>query len=266
MTDLQKTYIIALKSIILSKSTGLKLTLKKAFKTKYSDKWANEEIELNNILKEMKTSMNQGDNLRLKQSIDNWKSFLLIDSTGLSEKISDRNLQSFLRTSDGRFYGGAYTDFIRFIDKLDKQLGGNNYGNEEIEFIKDKPKQENIIDKNQIKELNILTIEHPLTGAKLQVANQDFTYSMMWQEAKNACSNLGSGWRLPTIEELHAMHSQLYLNRLGSFREDDRYWSDTSCYLNEYAWAVRFDSNGSRYQNYKNGPDFSILARAVRNL
>jgi hypothetical protein len=48
----------------------------------------------------------------------------------------------------------------------------------------------------------MLTIEHPLTGAKMQVANKDFSDQMTWNKAIDACEKLGSGWRLPTIEEL----------------------------------------------------------------
>jgi hypothetical protein len=33
---------------------------------------------------------------------------------------------------------------------------------------------------------------------------------MTWEDAKRACSELGSGWRLPNIDELKAMYLQLY--------------------------------------------------------
>ena len=57
----------------------------------------------------------------------------------------------------------------------------------------------------------MLTIEHPLTGEKFQVANKDFSDKMTWKDAIDACKNLGSGWRLPTKEELEAMYEELQL-------------------------------------------------------
>ena len=72
----------------------------------------------------------------------------------------------------------------------------------------------------------MLTIEHPLTGEKLQVANKDFSVQMNWPEAKNACESLGNGWRLPTLEELEEMHRQLRNNGLGAFKTE-YYWSGT---------------------------------------
>lgn len=47
----------------------------------------------------------------------------------------------------------------------------------------------------------MLEIEHPLTGDKLQVANQDFSNRMTWDMAIRACNELGGGWRLPSVEE-----------------------------------------------------------------
>lgn len=64
----------------------------------------------------------------------------------------------------------------------------------------------------------MLEIEHPLTGDKLQVANQDFSNRMTWDMAIRACNELGGGWRLPSVEELKAMYEQLHKKGKGNFK------------------------------------------------
>jgi len=266
MTDLTKTERAALKNIIVSKISALKMTLKKGFKTVYSDKWPNEEQQINLLVQELKTSLNQEDNKRIQAAIDDWKSYLMIDESGISNKISEVNLRAFLNTSDGRYYGGVYSDFKRLLEKLDNNTTLPNQTQERnVQQPISKPPEPPTLERNnQIEQTSMLTIEHPLTGATLQVANQDFTNSMMWGEAKKACANLGSGWRLPTIEELEAMYLQLQKEGRGSFRERE-YWSSSSA--NEsYAYALDFYRSGRKFENYKSGPDFAIYVRAVRSL
>ncbi len=52
-------------------------------------------------------------------------------------------------------------------------------------------------------------IKHPITGAILQVADNDFPNVMSWGQAMRACAGLGNGWRLPTKEELLVIQKQL---------------------------------------------------------
>jgi len=106
----------------------------------------------------------------------------------------------------------------------------------------------------------MLTIEHPLTGAKLQVANQDFSQEMDWKSAKRACGELGSGWRLPSIEELRAMYKQLHEKSKGNFRAAS-YWSSKE---NDDGgvWDFGFNDGNAYY-----GPSGeSCYVRAVRAL
>ena len=83
---------------------------------------------------------------------------------------------------------------------------------------------------------------------------------MNWNDAKVACNRLGSGWRLPTKEELNT----LYLNKdkIGGFA-GSYYWSSTEgSSFSFYAWYQYFVS-GDQIENEKN---FSKSVRAIRAL
>jgi len=69
------------------------------------------------------------------------------------------------------------------------------------------------------------TITNPITGKKIQVAQNDFLNPMTWKQAKNACAELGNGWRLPTEDELLVMYSMLHKKGKGNFK-GETYWSN----------------------------------------
>jgi hypothetical protein len=106
----------------------------------------------------------------------------------------------------------------------------------------------------------MLKIKNPITGAELQVANQDFSNGMTWQEAKRACSELGSGWRLPTEEELKAIYKQLYKNGLGNFK-GSYYWCSTDYYFFSTAW---YFSDYFGHADFLSLKKYSYYVRAVR--
>jgi hypothetical protein len=85
-----------------------------------------------------------------------------------------------------------------------------------------------------------LIISHPLTGDRIEVASEDIEGEMNWFQAVRACSNLGQGWRLPTIEELKVIYSDIYLKGKGNFLKDRIYWSSTEI-DNELAWIFYMD-------------------------
>jgi hypothetical protein len=72
----------------------------------------------------------------------------------------------------------------------------------------------------------MLEIKSPITGERLQVAENDFENGMNWSSAKNACSELGNGWRLPTKSELELIYKELHLLKKGNF-EQNYYWSSS---------------------------------------
>jgi hypothetical protein len=106
----------------------------------------------------------------------------------------------------------------------------------------------------------MLKITNPFTGAEVQVANQDFSDTMTWAEAKRSCSELGSGWRLPTIEELKAMYEQLHKRGSGNFLAGEYYWSNRE-EGNNRAWYFYFFDGLAKHDLPKNYP---MSVRAVR--
>ena len=108
----------------------------------------------------------------------------------------------------------------------------------------------------------MLKITNPITGDELQVANQDFSDGMTWEQAKRACNELGSGWRLPNKQELKEIYEQLYEKGQGNFKAD-YYWSSTEGDGDDgggIAWCFSF-IDGSAYNDGKTSPG---CVRAVR--
>ena len=105
----------------------------------------------------------------------------------------------------------------------------------------------------------MLKITNPITGDELQVANQDFSDEMTWEEAKRACNELGSGWRLPNKQELKEIYEQLHEKGQGNFKAA-YYWSSTE-YGFDYAWLFTF-ANGDA--NSSSGKNLAYYVRAVR--
>lgn len=119
----------------------------------------------------------------------------------------------------------------------------------------------------------MLTIEHPLTGEKLQIANRDFANKMTWDQATEACEKLGSGWRLPSVEELEEIYEQLYKKGEGNFLDakDTWYWSGTIVPgRSAFAFCFRFnpkelDSVGKEELDDE-GTKNDFYVRAVRSM
>jgi len=108
-------------------------------------------------------------------------------------------------------------------------------------------------------------IKQPITGAIVQVADNDFPTEMNWSNAMSACQNLGHGWRLPSIEELEAMYEQLHTKGKGNFKTDfiDWYWSSSEYNAND-SWFFNFAfANGQANYYHKL---YSTHVRAVRTL
>ena len=100
------------------------------------------------------------------------------------------------------------------------------------------------------------TIEHPITGEKIRIAKADFPDPLDWDQANAACNALGSGWRLPTKEELNEMYKNK--DAIGGFNRST-YWSSSE-YNDNRAWGECF---GDGYQTNLS-KDYTTYVRAVR--
>jgi hypothetical protein len=66
-------------------------------------------------------------------------------------------------------------------------------------------------------------IGEPIRIGDIEVAQYDFP-KLNWDDAVHACANLGSGWRLPTKDELYLMSNNK--DYIGGF-SSNYYWSST---------------------------------------
>jgi hypothetical protein len=109
----------------------------------------------------------------------------------------------------------------------------------------------------------MLEIISPNTGERLQVADNDFEYEMTWDQAKDACRNLGDGWMLPDESELLVLYTTLHKNDLGNFNNFSDYWSrDEDGYVFDYARRVSF-YNG---ETDSCPMEYELNVRAVRTI
>ena len=105
----------------------------------------------------------------------------------------------------------------------------------------------------------------PIAQEKKLVVKRDFNFEihsdelgkMTWDEAVQKVSELGDGWRLPTITELQLIWESDYKELL----KKESYWSSSE---NGYdvAWEFSF-GNGNTYYASKN---YNYYVRAVRTL
>jgi hypothetical protein len=122
----------------------------------------------------------------------------------------------------------------------------------------------------------MLEIISPLTGEKLQVAQNDFEHKMDWHEAKKACQNLGNGWRLPSIKELELIDKEFRQKGIGNFQKF-WYWSGTEGEVNSWfesffyrgsitAWRFAFHDGGPAeyYKSLRSNDSAKCCVRAVR--
>lgn len=109
-------------------------------------------------------------------------------------------------------------------------------------------------------------IGKPVQIGRLQIAQFDFPEKMKIEEAAEACSALGKGWRLPTKTELNI----IYINRakIGGLSKG-YYWSSSKS--DYYNGSYHFINNW--FQNFVNGiqydgesDGYAFYVRAVRTI
>jgi hypothetical protein len=100
-------------------------------------------------------------------------------------------------------------------------------------------------------------------GHKFQVADADYSELLDWDDAKYVTSQFGSGWRLPTIDELTGMYEFLHGTRKGNFK-DFWYWSSSE---DDADNALGFSfANGQATSYYYSFKNYTFQVRAVRAL
>ena len=114
---------------------------------------------------------------------------------------------------------------------------------------------------NSEKESTMTDIENKIIIGSLEVMKEDLGV-MEWEQAEQACENLGNGWRLPSLKELEIV----YKNRIqiGGF-EEDHYWSSSEpldVSISNVMMIIRFGI-GDQFYNGKQTPNH---VRAVRDL
>ena len=114
---------------------------------------------------------------------------------------------------------------------------------------------------NSEKESTMTDIENKIIIGSLEVMKEDLGV-MEWEQAEQACENLGNGWRLPSLKELEIV----YKNRIqiGGF-EEDHYWSSSEpldVSISNAMMIIRFGI-GDQFYNGKQTPNH---VRAVRDL
>lgn len=89
---------------------------------------------------------------------------------------------------------------------------------------------------------------------------------MSWYEAQSMCQYSQTGFRLPTKSELELIYNELHLNGLGSFNENESYWSsDDNCLdqqvQNNYAWVLNFKNGECNLIELKSKLSLVILVK-----
>ena len=86
---------------------------------------------------------------------------------------------------------------------------------------------------------------------------------MNWEKAKNKCTDLGEGWRLPSKDELLKIYESNKTNNIVGY-SDDEYWSITSSVFTDFAYALSFNpkSKGAKEVNKQ----IECYVRAVKSI
>lgn len=95
----------------------------------------------------------------------------------------------------------------------------------------------------------------------LEIAPTDYPEKMRWFLAQQACTKLGDGWRLPTIEELRIMYDNR--EKIGGFDDWGNYWS-TSVNEETPTFVEVFSFHDGKHYNVSK-TDYNYSFRAVRS-
>ncbi len=109
----------------------------------------------------------------------------------------------------------------------------------------------------------------PIRLGNIEIAEKDFPDPLTWDAAKATCTTLGSGWRLPTKDELNNMYLNKKIIGIGMIPRCN-YWTSTEVVppiinnkydIGMYFWTQN-SCMGKQDISHKSG---IICVRAVRN-
>jgi clan AA aspartic protease (TIGR02281 family) len=138
--------------------------------------------------------------------------------------------------------------------------GKGNY-----DFSRDNPQLQASYNSHPKKSINPI-IGNSIKIGNLVVAEHDFPITMDWKSAKAACTELGTGWRLPTNKELKTLSKNSIIVQEIENINVKIYWSstdeiDNGNLYNAYAWGV-YLLDGFQVDLYKGNKWY---VRAVRS-
>lgn len=166
----------------------------------------------------------------------------------LSESNLNGNLDQITITfSSGR---GDAMYFNRIIENQKPIFTAENVKQPTSENVK-QPTSSSSIDKSVAS-----IIGKPFKISNLEVVQKDFPNVMNWNDAKEACTELGDGWRLPTKDELNILFNNK--DKIGGFA-GGYYWSSND-YGYDGAWVQMF--NGGYQFGSSKKSTYSV--RAIR--
>ena len=99
------------------------------------------------------------------------------------------------------------------------------------------------------------------TAANFEVYHEDSQVKMSWDEANEYCHTLGSNWRLPTLDELKIIYSELFKASKGGLKPSF-YWSSITANVNYRVYFMNF-AEGKQNNGEKTGPAYAIAVRSI---
>jgi hypothetical protein len=109
----------------------------------------------------------------------------------------------------------------------------------------------------------------PVTIGSFAVAEYDIPGRMNWDEATKACAQLGTGWRLPSRDELNHLHNNRGTAVIGGFTNAFYWTSSASDFPTKSAVSLSFfNAPGiqSGQQNPRDSKNLTWFVRAVKSL
>lgn len=212
-------------------------------------------------------------------------------NSALAQLDENRKAKHYFTKAQKQFDKGDYNASIDFIKKAENSIGTKVAQTQALRikvayklenfilakelfddytknYMKSTPKEQNEellaifnLEEATEKDTNRLLIK--INRRKIEVAKKDFD-EMTWQNAKDTCSRLGSGWRLPSKTELDQMYLQLHKKGKGNFKSA-YYWSSTEVY-GSYPWCLTFYDGSACSRLFSSGKGFTFYVRAVRDL